>query len=170
MSIQTIIKFKQICDHLNIDLKIEEDFKKRLIIQKLFYFLTKMGLDLNIKFNFYKYGPYSPDLTDIYYSLIDIPQEIYKTLPNIELKENEREILQQMKALYSNWSIDLKRFEFLASVLYIYKDMYIKDKSREKIEAVVKKLKPKLFKKYNLEETLDELKKEGFIEEFIKQY
>ncbi|MEJ2248405.1 MAG: hypothetical protein P8Y70_03615 [Candidatus Lokiarchaeota archaeon] len=170
MSIKTIIKFKQICDHLSIDLKIQEDFEKRLIIQKVFYFLNKMGLELNTKFNFYKYGPYSPDLTDIYYSLAEIPEETYQTLPEIELKEEELEILQRVKNLYVNWGKDLKKFEFLASVLYIYKDMYIKNKDNEKIKNVIMKLKPDLFTKYNFEEILEELRKEGFIEEYIKQY
>jgi len=169
MSIKTIIKFKQICDYLNIDLKIG-GFEKRLVLQKIFYLLKKKGLDIDTKFNFYKYGPYSPDLTDIYYSLLDVSEDIFQSLPNIELRKEEREILNRMQEIYSKWGKDLKKFEFYASVLYIYKDMYIKDKNNERIKEVVKKLKPDLFKKYNFEEILDELVKEGFIEQFINQF
>jgi len=55
-----IFKFLKICEELNLKdkfINLNDNFNTRLLIQKAFYFLTKLGFPFRIKFNFYKYGP-----------------------------------------------------------------------------------------------------------------
>jgi len=163
LSIQRIVKFKKICDILEIETKGSDDFERRLVIQKMFYFLQKLGLDLEIKYNFYKFGPYSPDLTDIYYSIINLNQQNLDYFPDIEFSNKEKEILNKLKKIFQNWGKDIKELEFYASVLYIYEDMYIRNQNQQKLIQVIKKLKPDLFKAFNVEKTIEDLKEQGLL-------
>jgi len=163
LSVINIIKFKKICDFLGIETEAKEDFTKRLVLQKLFYFIQKLGIDLDIKYNFYKYGPYSPDLTDIYYSVMNLTKQEFNYFPDITFTKQERIIIDKLNNIYKKWGNDIDKLEFYASVLYIYKDMYIKNTDKEGVKKVVNKLKPKLFSKFNFEEVLEELKFQGFL-------
>jgi len=49
----------------------DEGFINRLKIQKCVYLAKYYGLDLGYKYNMYMYGPYSADLSNEYYSVID---------------------------------------------------------------------------------------------------
>lgn len=163
MSIQKIIKFKKICDFLEIETKGSDDFERRLIIQKLFYFLQKLGLDLEIKYNFYKYGPYSPDLTDMYYSVLNLNQQNLDHFPDIEFSTKEKEIIDKLKNIFQYWGKNIRELEFYASVLYICEDMYIKNQNKQKLFQVIKKFKPELFKRFNIDKTIEDLKKQGLL-------
>lgn len=164
MSIQKIVKFKKICDILEIETKGSDDFERRLIIQKMFYFLQKLGLDLDIKYNFYKYGPYSPDLTDMYYSVLNLNRQKLEYFPDIDFSQKENEILIKLKKIFQLWGGNIKELEFYASVLYIYEDMYIKDQNKQKLIQVVRKFKPDLFRAFDIEKALRDLKTQGLLE------
>ncbi|MBY8981766.1 MAG: hypothetical protein KGD57_02380 [Candidatus Lokiarchaeota archaeon] len=163
MTIKNIIKFKKICDLLNIETNAKEDFYQRLILQKLFYFLQKLGLDLEIKYNFYKYGPYSPDLTDIYYTIMELSEQDFNYFPEIKLTDEEMKIINKLNNIYIKWGNNIDKLEFYASVLYIYTDMYVKNQNKECIKKIVNNFKPKLYIKFNFEEVLEELKVQGFL-------
>jgi len=162
LSIDKIIKFKKICDILEIETKGTYDFERRLMIQKMFYFLQKLGLDLGIKYNFHTYGPYSADISDIYATLNQNHKSV-DCLPDIEFSNEEIEIIKKLKEILLNWGKDLKELEFYSSVLYIYQDMYIKNQNRKRLIQAVRKFKPNLFNKFNIEKILDDLKKQGLL-------
>ena len=164
MTIANIIKFKQIKDKLKLDLKSKNDFESRFFIQKTFYFLCKLGIDLDIKFNFYAYGPYSQDLTDFLLTVQKFPVKELENLSNYELTNEEETILQKVKSILKNWGGDLRKLELYASVLYILKDMYIKDRNMEKVKETLKKLKPDLFEDKKFQQAIEDLLNEGLID------
>ncbi|MBN1215256.1 MAG: hypothetical protein JXA99_07400 [Candidatus Lokiarchaeota archaeon] len=163
MSIDNIIKFKKICDLLNINTNAKEDFSKRLVLQKLFYLLQKLGLNLEIKYNFYKYGPYSSDLTDIYYTIMNLSQKDFNYFPEVSFSEEELNIIHKLNTIYQEWGNNIDKLEFYTSVLYIYTDMYLKNQNKDCIKKIVNKYKPRLFIKYNFDEVLEDLKIQGFL-------
>ena len=161
MTIDSIIKFKGICDKLSLDIKSKDDFDKRFLIQKIFYFLKVLGIDFDFKYNFFKYGPYSEYLTDHYYSILEIPEGELEKLPKITINEKEEELLKKAKNILNKWGNDFEKLEFYSSVLYVLKDMYIKDRNPEKVEKVLEQLKPDLFKKFVYKKVVKELMTEG---------
>jgi len=49
--------------------RAEEEFEKRLPLQKYVFLARRLGLDLGYRFTLYLYGPYSPALANDYYEL-----------------------------------------------------------------------------------------------------
>lgn len=165
MTLTSIIKFNEICKKLDIDIKKEEDnFDKRILIQKIFYFLSKQGINLDVKYNFYKFGPYSSELTDYYYTLMEYNNAEISKIHKIEFDKEEELKIKKIKALFLKWKKDLVFLEFLASFLFIFKDMYIKDKNTEKIKETLKYLKPEIFNEKIYQKVQNELREEGLIE------
>ena len=59
-------------------LDIEPDtssFPKRKELQKVVYLGQRVGVDLNYRYGWYVYGPYSPELTKDYYQLAELQKE-----------------------------------------------------------------------------------------------
>jgi len=161
-----IIKFLQIQEELGLlDIinGIENDFEKRLLVQKIFYILTKFDFYINVKFNFYKYGPYSPDLADFYFDSLEINIERNETLYNYQFNEREKEILQKVKNVLDAWGTDVKRWEYYSSLLYIHEDMYFSKWNIDSVEAKLARDKPKLYDIYKFKTALQDLKKLGLI-------
>lgn len=167
MSFDQIIKFKKICEMLGITLKEKDNFNKRFLIQKTFYFGIKLGIDLDLKFEFYKYGPYSSYLTDIYYSVLEIPEDALEGLSNIHITSEEIKIIEILKRILNKWKSNLKKLEYYASLLYVFEDMYIKNQNLERVQETIKKLKPALYKNMDFKHAIRELQSEGFIEKLI---
>ncbi|MHA1196979.1 MAG: hypothetical protein ACTSRH_15620 [Promethearchaeota archaeon] len=164
---ENIIKFIKICEELGLKEKIEDlnrDFKLRLKFQKIFYFLVKLGFPIKLQYNFYKYGPYSPDLAEIYYESMELSKENHKQYINkIEFTKEEKEKIETLKKISNAWGNDIEKLEYYSSVLYIYDDMYFKDWSKELVQDKILELKPELFNKFNFENVLKELKKFNLI-------
>ncbi len=163
---EDIIKFIRILNELGLNQelkKLDKDFNQRFLIQKIFYFLEKYGLNLKLKFNFYKYGPYSPYLADLYYKASKISEEKIEELSRYKFNEKEQEILKKGKNLLDKWGIDQKKFEFYSSFLYLYEDIYFKNWSMDKIRLKLSIYKPKLFDSFKFNEVLNDLKSVGLI-------
>ena len=79
MSINNIIRFKEICDKLEIKIDPPDSFNKRFIVQKIFYFLKKLGINLETQYNFFTYGPYSSNISDYYDTIISLSDQELKT-------------------------------------------------------------------------------------------
>ena len=158
---ENIIKFIKICEELNLKVKIKDvdkDFNLRLVFQKNFYFLIKLGFPFKIRYNYYKYGPYSPGLAEIYYKSMEISKEDLNHYTEIEFTDNEKQKIEVCKEILNQLGDDHEKLEYFASVLYIYDDMYFKNWSKDSVQNEISRLKPKLFEKFGFEEVLEELK------------
>ncbi len=153
-----ITRFILICENLKIDPSISS-FIDRKRFQKIFYLLKKFGLDFNISYTWHKHGPYSPQLTEIYYQV-----ESFKKLEeNIEspLNEKDRYILEYSKPFFTPIIDEAEKLEYYASILFIKHDMIFFDsnKNEETIENKVAKLKSNLYNPQSYKEALKILKK-----------
>lgn len=163
MIIAQLGKFKQICDELEIDFKKKDTFTQRIFIQKFFYFLSKLGLDLKSKYEFFSHGPYSSQISDMYDTLLRISEKDLELLPNGVISEPENTRVQKTKILIERWGNDMKSLELYSSILYINNDMYIKDKNKKEIMKIMKSLKPNLYTDKTFEKAYNELVTEGLI-------
>ena len=62
------ILLKLILQKLGIDFNIET-LNDRIRLQKIVYLLQRCGLNLGYRYSWYTYGPYSRELTSVYYDL-----------------------------------------------------------------------------------------------------
>jgi hypothetical protein len=100
----------------------------------------------------------------MYYSVLNLNRQKLDYFPDIDFSPKENEILSKVKKIFQLWGKNIKELEFYASVLYIYKDMYIKDQNKRKLIQVVRKFKPDLFRTFDIEKTLRDLKSQGLLE------
>ena len=119
-------KVRAILKYLKIDLRNpteDEHFRDRLIIQKISYISKFLGIGLNYNFGLYKKGPYSPELTDDYYSYHETdPPLVYKfgTVPTLNIEEYR--ILDKITdvifshPVYTSHRIDL--LQAISTILY----------------------------------------------------
>jgi len=84
----------------------DEGFINRLKIQKCVYLAKYYGLDLGYRYNMYIYGPYSADLSNEYYRVID-DIIVKKDYNNKEVEEMEgfdaKRFLVDIKNKDANW-------------------------------------------------------------------
>lgn len=125
--------------------------------------MKKSGIHLDTEFNFYKYGPYSPNLTNLYYTVLNSEEKELKKLPDAELTDEEKEIIKKFKRNLNKWASNAKILEFYTSLLFISRDMYIQNKNKEKIKTILKNYKPSLFTEKLFSEAYDYLEAEGLI-------
>ncbi|MFX1276014.1 MAG: hypothetical protein ACFFBP_15285 [Promethearchaeota archaeon] len=132
-----------------------KEFKNRLFYQKLIFLFNEKTNELKYSFNWYKRGPYSPDLTKDLYSIDELLKQKKKFI-DLVIKENidnntmdkAIEYIQQLKSSFKEkfnreWtSIDL---EILASLEYINKYTYSNCRdSKDNTIKEFKERKPKL--------------------------
>ncbi len=162
----TIIKFIKIQNELGIlDLfaGLDQDFDKRRLIQKMFYFLIKLGFNLKLKYNFYKYGPYSPNLADIYYESFEIAKAQIDVISDYNFSNQDRIALENLKGLFRKWGNNIKKWEYFSSLLYIHEDMYFQNWNIQNVISTITRKKPFLFDIYKLDNPLQELKNLGLL-------
>ena len=103
----------------NLNLKLrnptrDENFRDRLLIQKITYMSQFLGIDLNYNFGLYKKGPHCPELTDDYYDyhVNDTPSDLNLSKATT-LSNDESRILNRIKEIifsepiYETHKIDL---------------------------------------------------------------
>ena len=165
MTLESIVKFKEICKKLDLDISKEKDnFEKRTFMQRIFYLLNKQGINLDVKYNFYKIGPYSLDLTDYYYALMEYSDEDVNRIYRVNLTKKEEMAIMRVKGLIHAWKKDLTFLEFVVSLLFIIKDMYIKEKDNQKIKEVLASLRSEIHEESLYQKAREVLEKEGLIE------
>jgi len=149
-----LVKFMYFCRYLGIIPSIAS-ISDRIILQKIFYFLKKFGIPLPYTFNFYKYGPHSSYLTDVYNQLDNYSEFIRDN--NYTIKNNEQDYLKLAKEFLEPIKNNADKLEYYASVLFVYSDMFFFE-SLEDIgparENKIKDLKFELFERFGLEEPL----------------
>ncbi|MHA1253193.1 MAG: hypothetical protein ACTSRP_24650, partial [Candidatus Helarchaeota archaeon] len=144
-------------------INLNDNFNTRLLIQKAFYFLTKLGFPFRIKFNFYKYGPYSPELAELYYRSTELAKNSVDNYFKIEFTKEEMQKLKGCKEIINQWGNNPEKLEYYASVLFVYDDMYFSNWNENLVKEKIAALKPELFKKFEFKEVLRELKQFNLI-------
>ncbi len=151
-----IIRFILICRNLGINPSIST-FSDRKRNQKIFYILKKFGLTYDIWHNWYKHGPYSPQLADIYYQVENFEKLGEKIESTLSIQD--RLVLERAKP-FLKLIMDSNKLEYYASILFIRKDMifFNSKKDEDTIEKKVAELKPNLFSTQSYKESLNILK------------
>lgn len=132
---------------LGIDLSsISSDFSTRFKIQKYIYFLQEgMGYNLNFKYNLYLYGPYSPELMNVAFS---VASEI-----NIETPSVPSELSSDISKLLNIFP-DNNTMEAAATLLFISKQNYLQVSPEEFAKSKFDAIKPNLIHLKNTAWTL----------------
>jgi uncharacterized protein YwgA len=116
-----------------------ETFSERKRVQKMVYLLDKVfHLNFGYSYNWYLYGPYSPELTRIIFDVIEKEHE--DIAEPIELSREDKEKIRRLK-LFLNDDIESNdTLELLVSLHYLLKCW---PKSDSKVEDAVDFLKSK---------------------------
>jgi len=135
-----VSRFIHICNDLGLDYSISYLYQRKRV-QKIFYILRQFGLKFDVSFNWYKHGPYSPELSDIYYQAQD-----FKT-SNFELLERDFQTIEKARPFIEKLKYHNKKLEYYASILFVIKDMIFFDseKNDSSIEKKIRELKPTLY-------------------------
>lgn len=139
-----ISKFTLICNNLELDYSISY-FSQRKRIQKILYILKQFGLKFEVDFNWYKHGPYSPQLSDIYFQAQDLKRDyIYS---NFNLSKRDIQIIENAKPFIEKLKDNNEKLEYYASILFIFKDMifFNSKKNDSSIEQKIREFKPALY-------------------------
>jgi len=152
-----VSRFIHICNSLGLDYSISS-FYQRKRIQKIFYILKQFGLKFDISFNWYKHGPYSPQLSDIYYQAQDFKKSYINS--NFELLERDIQTIEKARPFIEKLKNYNKKLEYYASILFIIKDMIFFDseKNDSSIEKKIRELKPTLYSHDSYLDTLNDFK------------
>jgi len=112
------------------------------------YLLGEMGFPLNYKFKWWRFGPYSSQMSDIAFSI-----ENFNVL--VRFLQSQQEILKKFKEFSKDKENNMEFFEIAASIIYLRKNY--PDNFLEKL----KKFKPHLPEE-RISSVLEILKKFNF--------
>ena len=142
----------------------------RKISQKITYFIQEFGLNLNYVFNWYIYGPYSPELARESYEIYSTgdPLISYENeLP--KLQPPEKEILKKIKNFLDEIQIlsagkdEEYWIELLSSVHYLYKHAYPKVTNPQEAWSILNSVKPLKFSKEDVKTAWSILSKHSLL-------
>jgi uncharacterized protein YwgA len=133
-----------VLDALGVEPQIETvDDRKR--VQKAVYLAQRGGLDLGYRFGWYKLGPYSPKLTEDYYSLAEA-LEMGESVSSVKFRSPQLGKLKKIRGLFDvPGGVDLSAedwLELVASVDYLRK---ISKLQPSEAKQLIKKQKPTLY-------------------------
>lgn len=129
-----------------------QSFRGRLILQKTVYLLQAFGFYLGYRYNWYLYGPYSPDLTKDAFSIVESFGEakpVAFTDPSLEQR------FQAFVKFLGSKKADAEWLELVASIHFLSK-LY-PDWSHTQVLEKVKKKQP-YFTAQRAEEALSYLR------------
>jgi len=135
-----------IIDIGKVDEENDEGFINRLKIQKCVYLAKYYGLDLGYEYNMYIYGPYSTELSNDYYSIInnikDYNKEVNEGFDSMNflgvVKDKDAEWLEVAVTLLDLHVEYGRETEKLITRVYVMKDSRY---SKEYIKSVYEELR-----------------------------
>ncbi|MBN2153347.1 MAG: hypothetical protein JW839_17975 [Candidatus Lokiarchaeota archaeon] len=137
-------------------------FDDRLVMQKMIYLLAVLDCDLGYDFNWYKYGPYSPDLTRDAYSLQAMDAAARLPIPLLAPEKIAR--LKDLVAEINGQSTSLGRIDLLelcASIIYLGRQFRYSDAA---LKHILLNRKPKFEQSAStIDATLSILRANGII-------
>jgi len=144
-------------------LRLFEDIEIRLSTlgdrkrtQKIAYLMKQAGLPIKYDFNWYVYGPYSPELTKDAFEL-----QAYDEVPQLPaLGECDKEKLRQLRQFLKDKIEDSDYLELLASLLFLEHDAYPASRGSGVIERL-KSRKPRRFSDEDIRQAYRKLQESG---------
>ena len=133
-------------------------FEGRVIFQKTIYFMQVFGINFGYSFNWYIYGPYSPELTKDGYRLKE--EKILEKVPKLKFVNPELEDKFNKFLDFISKKKSAKWLELLASIHFLVQ--LLTKKGKNEIMKIILK-KQTHFTKEDFEEAWGYLKKEGLI-------
>lgn len=173
------ILLKLILDKLNIEFEIATK-ADRIRLQKIVYLLQRCGVNLGYNYGWYIYGPYSRDLTSVYYDLemsikcnekdydwYKLDEDVQELTDSIEKFKKISKIPNGVSIADTTKSEDVAWLEFIASIDYLHNSPSRPTSIKEEdIRAFTQKEKGKLVanfdQSYNI--ALDVLRGVGLAE------
>ena len=140
-------------------------FDGRLTLQKSGYLLQRAGVPLGYHFNWYLRGPYSPDLTDDFFTLATAERAESGELDEWRLDSKSQEIVSRLKGLFDNafarGSGAARWLELLASALFLVRTRQADPNDPAGIVQVLRK-NDKQYSESEVAEGIEELRNYGF--------
>jgi uncharacterized protein YwgA len=135
-----------IIDISKVDEESDEGFINRLKIQKCVYLAKYYGLDLGYEYNMYIYGPYSTELSNDYYSIINDIKDYNREVKDGFDSVNFLEVVKDKDAEWLEVAVTLldlhveygRNIEKLIMRVYVMKDRRY---SKEYIKSVYEELR-----------------------------
>lgn len=114
------ISLKLTLDVLHLPLKLDA-FDDRMVLQKTIYLCQQAGVHLGYRYNWYRRGPYSPELTKDAFELKATQTSDFDEFSNWKLDDASVQTLSRISQMWShkNDSERPRVLELLASVLYL---------------------------------------------------
>ena len=138
------ILLKLVLDRIGFGNIAIETFEKRMILQKKIYLLQLTGVDLEYRYNWYIYGPYSPALAHTAFTLreeIKYDDEFNKYELNSKTKSKFDTLDKIFGLPFTPETNEPEWLELLASLHYLKHIAYWPGKSNPEFEEVFEKLK-----------------------------
>jgi len=160
-----MIRFIHFCRYLKIKPSISH-VNNRIRLQKIFYILKKYNLELNFRFNWYKHGPYSTYLADVYYYAQDYPYSVEKDPSYFTYLEKEK--LDHVKEFLRPIKTNAELLEYYASLIFIHNDMVFRkdERNKETYENMIKQSKSGLYYKFDYKKHISNLQRHDLIPSF----
>ena len=143
-----------------------KDLASRIIVQKALYLLTHgistSKLDLKYKWDFYLYGPYSSEISQMIYHMNDVWGEIstkivHLTIKDLDCIKNFNDFINDVKNIKENEKeikklTDAELFELFGTIIYFVRQLgdihtEIRNKLEEFKPDLIQKLPPNAFSK-----------------------
>ncbi|MCK4631935.1 MAG: hypothetical protein KAT79_01625 [candidate division Zixibacteria bacterium] len=118
---KNVCRIKVIFEHLDKEFSVKE-FSDRLLLQKLIYFSQFAGIDLGYRYSWYRFGPYSTDLTEAGYRYSDSKSSYDRESSKFKLSAVGRDNLKKVRSLIEDNPTDLETADWLelaASIHYL---------------------------------------------------
>ena len=93
--------------------------EKRLQLQKIIYLMQTKGLNLGYAFNWYKHGPYSQNLADDAYAVLQAEREKYKATEKWRFNKSTRKQIKAFEDILSPYINNYRILELVASIDYM---------------------------------------------------
>lgn len=102
-------------------------FNQRKVLQKTVFILQEMRLRLGYQFNWYLYGPYSPQLAEDAYQININGDYLESETHGYSFSSKSKDILRKFKSLFADRKTDETWLEIVSSLLFLKKYYHYSD-------------------------------------------
>lgn len=144
------------------------------VVQKMFYFFERKGIQLHLRYGIHYYGPYSSKLDNITRELededvINIDTSGQTHIITVKTKDNFQDVLTDEELQYADFVIQNfaektpMQLEALATMDYVADKILLKGASDNEIKKKFKEIKGNKFNEKEISEALDLLHQLNFV-------
>lgn len=122
-----------------------QSINERLRLQKLVYLLQASGVKLGYGFSWYKYGPYSQELVQDSYEVLESSKDRYEEeTSDWQFSKESEDKFNEFKNILADSIDNPEKLELIASVSFV-KNVWHSDAQKEDFPEIFKKYKIKYF-------------------------